>query len=105
VGAYDATLPSEDPVAEFTASHTIATTLDFVEFFDDSADYDGDIALWNWDFDDGVSSPLWTPAHRYLAACQFAPHPQCTIELEATDTDGNSRTRQRTILIMFVQED
>jgi hypothetical protein len=98
-------LPSEDPVAEFTASHTIATTLDFVEFFDDSSDYDGDISAWTWDFDDDTTSSLQHPAHRFLAPCDIVHPPQCHPALRSFDTEGNQASKTTSIIITPAQED
>jgi hypothetical protein len=99
-------LPSEDPVADFTTSHTIATTLDFVEFFDESSDYDGDIATWNWDFGDNSLSSLHNPAHRYTQVCPPIEERVCKPILEAMDTEGNpSGLKEDLVTIVVVAED
>jgi PKD repeat protein len=102
---YFIALPSEDPVAAFTLSHTIATTLDFVEFFDASADYDGDIAGWAWDFDDQQASQLARPAHRYTVPCALGPPPQCVPLLEVTDIEGKTNRETEVVFVNYVPED
>lgn len=55
----------EMPQARFSYTPQEPTTLDEVQFIDNSEDPDGSIAGWSWDFGDGSFSSKTNPSHRY----------------------------------------
>jgi len=55
------------PVASFQSSNFRPTELEEVTFTDRSADRDGKIIAWRWDFGDGTCSGIPSPTHAYLA--------------------------------------
>ena len=73
-----ATAPNVPPVASFTTSITDLA----VRFADTSADSDGSIVGWSWQFGDGNSSSSQNPLHSYAAAGSY------TVTLMVTDDDG-----------------
>jgi PKD repeat protein len=67
-----------NPAASFSFS---CSDLD-CSFTDTSADNDGSVVAWDWDFGDSNSSAVQNPAHSYSAAGDY------TVSLTVTDTDG-----------------
>ena len=53
-----------------------------VNFTDQSTAGSGSISLWQWDFGDGISSPLQNPSHTYTASGNY------NVTLRATNTSG-----------------
>jgi PKD repeat protein len=71
------------PVPEApTAGFTFACTGLTCSFTDTSADSDGTLASWSWNFGDGSSSTLGDPTHTFAASGSYA------VTLRVTDTDG-----------------
>jgi parallel beta-helix repeat protein len=70
------------PNASFIWTPTVPTTLDTVQFYDHSTDYDGYIVSWHWDFGDGNTSDLRNPTHQYAAPGIY------TVNLTITDNAG-----------------
>ena len=80
----DVTVPStnQGPTAAFTSSCTdLACT-----FTDTSADGDGTVVAWSWDFGDGATSVAQNPSHTYPGPGSY------TVTLMASDDDGASDT-------------
>ena len=71
---------NQPPTASFTSSCTDLTC----NFTDTSADGDGSIVSWAWDFGDGNTSTAQHPTHGYALAGTY------TVTLTATD-DGGAR--------------
>ena len=81
------------PIADFTylPSNPIASTV--IEFTDNSADTDGNIASWYWDFGDSSSSTKQNPTHIY------SNHGTYQVSLTVTDNDGATNTTTSTITV------
>lgn len=63
--------PTLPPVAGFVFSPILPAVGDSVNFADVSADPDGRIVSWSWDFGDGAKSDQVTPTHTYAAAGNY----------------------------------
>ena len=70
------------PTANFSYSKSYPTTNDIIQFNDTSTDSDGYISLWLWDFNDGTSSTISNPKHRFNTTGAY------NVSLEVTDNDG-----------------
>lgn len=81
--------PNADPIADFTASCSGLTC----GFSDGSADSDGTIAGWHWDFGDGSSAGVQNPSHSYAGAGTY------TIALTVTDNDGAQASTSQAISV------
>lgn len=102
---YFVALPTEPPVANFTFTpEGPFTTLDFIQFFDLSTDYDGDIASWDWSFGDLNTSTLKNPGHRYSSPCDSQTF-VCVVTLQATDNEGNRSVFKSTTITVVPQEE
>ncbi|RPH95398.1 MAG: PKD domain-containing protein, partial [Lysobacterales bacterium] len=62
-------------------------------FTDQSADLDGSIASWSWNFGDGGSSSAQSPEHTYMAGGSYS------VTLMVTDDDGRSDSLARTVVV------
>ena len=78
------------PVAAFSFS---ATDL-VVTFTDASTDADGSVVSWSWDFGDGNSSSIQSPAHTYASAGTY------TVGLTVTDDAGSSNTTSQSVTVV-----
>jgi PKD repeat protein len=58
---------NEDPTAAFSYDPVDPTTVDIIQFTDESIDSDGIIVNWTWDFDDGTMSYDQDPTHQYTS--------------------------------------
>jgi len=76
--------PLIPPSINFTYSPNIPNAMKNVRFSDTSADFDGSIESWFWNFGDGVTSTLQNPIH------QYADDGIYTVQLVVTDNDGLS---------------
>ena len=83
----------QPPEAAFDFKPINPSTLDEINFFDLSADVDGRVVSWKWDFGDGTSSEVPNPTHRYERKGAFV------VRLTVTDNDGLSSTVSRTLVI------
>jgi PKD repeat protein len=108
-GVYDVTLTVTDddqqtdtvietiviggPSAAFTYTPLNPTTQDPVQFFDQSSDTTGDIATWNWDFDDGGGSSEQNPVHTFANS---GPH---RVRLTVTSDGGAISSVTRTVTV------
>ncbi|KQO99808.1 PKD domain-containing protein [Leifsonia sp. Leaf264] len=85
-----ATQPNQPPTASFTASCTdLACSMDA----DSTADADGTVVAYDWDFGDGTSGTGVAPLHSYALAGAF------TVRLTATDEDGATGTTTRDLVV------
>jgi len=76
--------PNEMPIALFTATPASATVGDVITFADQSADPDGKLVKWSWNFGDGSSSADQNPGHAYGDAGEYA------VSLTVLDDRGDS---------------
>ena len=70
------------PIAAFTASSTIITTDESVQFTDQSLN---NPTSWSWDFGDGGTSTLPNPSHTYTTTGKY------TISLTVNNTAGSNK--------------
>src|SRR2546425_7000740 len=70
--------PNQPPTAAFTSSCSGLTC----SFTDQSADPDGSVTNWLWDFGDGATSNTRNPSHPYAAGGDY------TVTLTVTDNQG-----------------
>ena len=82
-----------DPVASFTVSPASPNTGDIVTFTDTSADGDGTIEGWAWDFGDGTTSDQRSPTHNFAEAGTYE------VRLTVTDDDGGTDTATRNVTV------
>ncbi len=80
----DPDIPNVLPTASFSISGTLVQKGAEVAFSDNSADSDGVITTWAWDFGDGNTSTSQNPIHFYGAVGLF------TITLTVTDNSGDA---------------
>ena len=81
----------EDPIANFSYLPTNPTTLDSIQFIDESIDPAGVIVSWQWDFDDGSTSNQKNPVHK------FSDDGIYSVSLTVTDDDGGQDTFSRDV--------
>ena len=79
---------NSDPIASFTSGVSDRT----VSFTDTSADSDGTIASWFWDFGDGNTSTQQHPVHIYATDDTFSVSLTVTDDLGATDNSSQDVT-------------
>ena len=84
----DAQAPENQPPTVAFNSNCTGLTCTFNNF---SKDADGKINAYSWDFGDGGTSTETTPAHVYASIGTF------NVALTATDNDGASTTKSRTV--------
>ena len=81
------------PKANFTFIPSNPTTASSIQFNDSSTDSDGTIASRAWSFGDGGTSILQNPTHRFTDEGTY------TVFLNATDDDGATNTKSRTVTV------
>jgi PKD repeat protein len=82
---------NREPTASFNHTPLEPPVFETVQFLDDSADPDGNVTAWAWDFGDGTTSTLEEPTHEYEERGSF------TVTLTVTDNDGGTATSSRVI--------
>jgi PKD repeat protein len=78
------TVLNAPPVARGASDALVTDRLTDVRFADASADADGTVRAWRWDFGDGAASSTANPTHRFAALGAFTPN------LVVTDDDGDA---------------
>ncbi len=81
------------PNAAFSFAPERPTVEDLIQFIDESADPDGEIVSWNWDFGDGMTSVLRNPSHQYAEPRSY------TVTLMVTDNDGAIATATAELVV------
>ena len=84
----------QPPSADFRFAPSSPSILDSVQFTDTSADEDGQIAAWYWEFGDGTTSAERHPTHQYATKGPF------TVTLSVTDDDGLTGDTEKTVVIV-----
>lgn len=87
------TIRNRSPEARFVYLPAEPETGEPAQFADASADPDGAIASWSWNFGDGGTSPDRDPTHVYDRAGAYA------VRLTVTDDDGGTNTTTRTVTV------
>ena len=82
-------LPNDPPVADFS----YAAKKKLFSFTDHSADSDGTIVSWFWDFGDGETSTEQNPEHRYVKFDNYS------VTLTITDDRGVSNSTSKNITV------
>jgi PKD repeat protein len=90
-GTVQVTLPNVVPVAAF---NPVCTGLDCAFDGSASADPDGTIVSWAWDFGDGATSSSPLPAHSYAAAGTYV------VSLTVTDDRGATNTKTTNLAVI-----
>jgi PKD repeat protein len=81
------------PTADFSFYPIELTTDNIIHFSDKSTDEDGIIEFWSWDFGDEHNSVKQNPQHQYITSGTY------TVSLEITDSDGNTNSISKAIII------
>ncbi|TEU16732.1 MAG: PKD domain-containing protein, partial [Anaerolineales bacterium] len=76
-----------------TAGFSFTTDELTANFTDQSADPDGSIVSWNWDFGDGNTSTEQSPAHDYAAGGSYS------VSLTVTDDGGATATTSQDVTV------
>jgi PKD repeat protein len=85
------TVEPQVPIADFTASLTIVTVGQAVQFTDQSVNSP---ASWKWDFGDGSSSAVQNPGHAYTNPGKY------TVSLTVSNVSGsNAKTKDNYITV------
>ncbi len=88
--------PNRSPNASFTFEPSQPTTADEIAFTDTSADPDGTVTSWSWDFADGSTSTQQHPTH------SFADDGTYNVCLTVEDNEGASDTACQDITVANV---
>ena len=87
-------LPSNvPPIAAFTYTPEHPTDMQVILFTDASADSDGTITAWNWDFGDNTISTEKNPSHQYTEDGTYL------VSLNITDNNGAYTVFEQTIVV------
>jgi chitodextrinase len=78
------------PVADFDGEFTAQRT---VVFTDGSADSDGQVVAWSWNFADGTTSTERNPTHTFTAAGTY------NVTLTVTDNTGQTDSHTRPVVV------
>ncbi|HEC75722.1 MAG TPA: PKD domain-containing protein, partial [Thermoplasmatales archaeon] len=84
---------TKPPFVNFTYEPENPTTQDIVYFYDLSADEDGTVTEWYWEFGDGANSTLQNPIHSYSSAGNYM------VTLSVWDDMGANNTTSKIITV------
>jgi PKD repeat protein len=79
------------PIANFSFSQQNRKLV--IDFTDTSADTDGEIATWSWNFGDNSSDTVQNPSHTYLTAGIYQ------VTLTVTDSGGKSGSITKNVIV------
>lgn len=85
--------PNRAPTANFDFTPIEPTVNDQISFIDRSADPDGKVSAWEWQFGDGNTATEQNPSYRYAADGTY------TVSLTVTDNDGATATKTRSLRV------
>ena len=85
------TVLNREPTASFNHTPLEPTVFQTIQFQDNSADPDGNVTAWAWDFGDGSTSTQENPPHKYEDRGSY------TVTLTITDNDGGTDASTRVI--------
>lgn len=85
------TIYNLEPTADFTFSPTSPTVGEDAQFTDESTDPEGELISCLWDFDDGYTSTVENPVHKFEKAGTY------TVKLTVTDDEGATDTISKTV--------
>ena len=91
------TVANVPPIANFTYTPLSPKTLEVIEFDDSSADLDGTIVNYTWDFGDGNISYEQNPTHIY------ADNGTYTVTLTVVDDDGATDTVSKNVTVQQLE--
>jgi len=89
---------NQAPTADFSFTPEYPSTNEEINFNDESADPDGIIVTWWWDFGDGYYSDLQNPKHRYNTIGNY------TVSLTVTDDDEEIDVVEKSITVIDQNE-
>lgn len=82
------------PEAAFSYSPSQPNVNQSVPFTDESADPDGDVDSWQWDFGDGATSTARNPSHTFVAVGDYA------VKLTVTDAEDLADNVTKTVHVV-----
>jgi len=91
---FTVTSVNDEPEADFTYTPSEPSVGETIQFTDASTDIDGTIVSWSWDFDDGQTSTLQNPTHKYNDDDTYS------VSLEVTDNDGGTNTVIKSVHVL-----
>lgn len=89
----DPTVANQEPTAAFTVADTLTFAGSDILFSDASADADGGVVSWAWDFGDNGTATTQNPTHAYPQLGVY------TVTLSATDNRGATKQYTKKIYV------